>query len=106
MILLQMLTSKLLNLHVKFMKSMSLERFRVLSRGVVLYFLRAHRLLQHRLLTLGVLVTERLCSHVAQPDGSLTAAVHKLVAVDWMEFCCRNYLCQFLHVGRLDINYV
>ena len=53
-----------------------------------------------------MLVAQCLRSHVAQPDGPLAAAVHKLVAVDRMEFCRRNDLRKFLHVGRLDIDYV
>lgn len=57
-------------------------------------------------LTLGVLIAERLCSHVAQSDGAFTAAVHKLVAVDGMEFRCRDDLRQFFHICRFDINYV
>lgn len=57
-------------------------------------------------LTLGMLITECLCSHVAQPDGAFATAVYKLVAVDRMEFCRCDDLRQLFHVGRFDVNYV
>lgn len=62
--------------------------------------------MNYKRLTLGMLITECLCSHVAQPDGAFTAAVHKLVAIDGMEFCRRDYLRKLFHVGWLDVNYV
>lgn len=57
-------------------------------------------------LTLGVSVTQGLLPHVAQPDGALAAAVHKLVAVYRVEDGGRDHLRQLLHVGGLDVHNV
>lgn len=51
-------------------------------------------------------VTECLLSHVTQSDGTLAAAVHKLVAVYRVKDRRCNDLRQLLHVGRLDVNNV
>ena len=58
------------------------------------------------LLTFGVGVAECGRPHVAQSDGALAAAVHKLIAVPRMELCRSYHLSQLLHVARLDVNYI
>lgn len=57
-------------------------------------------------LTFGVPVTERRCPHVAEPQRAFAAAVHKQMAVLWVELCCRDHLCQVLHVGWLNVHNV
>ena len=42
--------------------------------------------------TFCMLVAERLSPHVTKPDGTLAAAVHKVIAVLGMELCCCNNL--------------
>ena len=59
-----------------------------------------------RLLTLSMVVTQRLSAHVAQSYGAFTAAVDERVAVDGMKLGGGDHLRQLLHVSRLDIYYV
>lgn len=56
------------------------------------------------ILTLGVPVTQRRCTHVTQPDGPLAAAVYKGVAVVGVELSCCDHLRELLHVGWLDVH--
>lgn len=55
-------------------------------------------------LTLGVPVTQRRCTHVTQPDCPLAAAVYEGVAVVGVELSCSDHLCELLHVGWLDVH--
>lgn len=56
-----------------------------------------------KVLTLGVPITERCCSHVTQADSAFATAVHKYIALVWMALSSCDYFRQFLHVGGLDV---
>lgn len=55
-------------------------------------------------LTLGMLVTERILSHVRQLYRAFRARVHKPIAALWVEFSCGDHLCQLLHVRGFDVD--
>ena len=57
-------------------------------------------------LTFCMVITEGLLPHVTKPDGSFATTVDKFIAFDRVEGCCCYHLCQFLHVGRLDVHNV
>lgn len=49
-------------------------------------------------------IAESLLSHVAESNGPLATAVHKLVAMDRVkDRRCDNF-CQLLHVGGLYVD--
>ena len=51
-------------------------------------------------------VTQGSHPHVTQADEALARAVHKVVAVGWMELGSCNHFCKLFHVGWLDVNNV
>jgi len=53
---------------------------------------------------LRVRVTERGLAHITQPDCSLAGRVDKEIALLGMELRGSDNLCEFLHVGRLDVD--
>jgi len=57
-------------------------------------------------LTLCVLITNSLWSHVTESNCSLATAVDEQVTGRRMKFCCRYHLRQLLHVCWLYIYYV
>lgn len=67
-------------------------------------FVKVLKLLVVEVLTLGVFVAERRRSHVAEPDGSLAAAVDEGVALVRVKLRRRDHLRQLLHVGRFDVD--
>lgn len=58
---------------------------------------------EHMSLTLGMLVTECLLSHVTQSNDTLAAAVSEDVTVSGVKLCCCDHLIQLLHVGWLQV---
>lgn len=57
-------------------------------------------------LTLGMLIAQRTLAHISKLYSSLGAGIHKPVTAEGMELGCGDNLCQFFHVGWLDINNV
>ena len=55
-------------------------------------------------LTLSMLVAESLLPHVTEANGALAATVYEHVAAGRVELCGCDHLCQFLHVGWLDVH--
>ena len=53
-----------------------------------------------------MLVTQGLVPHVAESNGTLTAAVHEGAALLWVELSCRDDFRQLLHIGWFDIHNV
>lgn len=53
-----------------------------------------------------MLIAQSTFTHICQLNCALRAGVHKPVAADGVKLCCGNDLCEFLHVGRLDIDNV
>ena len=56
------------------------------------------------ILTFRVFIAECLLPHVAQADGTLAAAVNKLVAFCGMELGCSYDFRQFFHIRRFNID--
>ena len=53
-----------------------------------------------------MLIAQSTFTHICQLNCALRAGVHEPVAADGVELCCGNDLCEFLHVGRLDVDNV
>lgn len=53
-----------------------------------------------------MLIAKCAFAHISKLDGTLRACIHEPIATLWVELGSSNDLCQFLHVGRLDINNV
>lgn len=53
-----------------------------------------------------MLITKSAFSHIGQLDGSFGAGIHEPITTLGVKFCSGYYFCQFLHIGRLDIDNV
>ena len=54
--------------------------------------------------TFGMVITQRLLSHITQADRALAAAVDEHVALRRVELGRSDHLGQFFHVGGLDVH--